>query len=192
MKFERLTDTKIRITLTLKEIQDNNISNEAIFTNSNHSQRLLQLMLNEAKEKIGFKTNDSKLLVEALAVSEQEYTFIITKLETTDIEKINKFFIFRFDSFDNFIDLCIFLSNISDLNLKEFSKNFSLLLYNNTYYLCNSDPQSYPVLLDYMKNVFSEFATPVNDLSYIEGSLNEYGKTIFENNAIVNCIFHFI
>ena len=99
MKFERLTDTKIRITLTLKEIQDNNISNEAIFTNSNNSQRLLQLMLNEAEEKIGFKTNDSKLLVEALAFSEQEYTFIITKLETTDIEKINKFFIFRFDNY---------------------------------------------------------------------------------------------
>ena len=43
-----------------------------------------------------------------------------------------------------------------------------------------------------MKETFSEFGTRIYNPIEIEGILNEYGKVIFEDNAIVNCIFHFI
>ena len=84
------------------------------------------------------------------------------------------------------------MNNLSDLNLKDFSENFSLIFYNNTYYLYDSDISKYSILLDYMKETFSEFGTRIYNSTEIEGILNEYGKVIFENNAIVNCIFHFI
>ena len=36
-----------------------------------------------------------------------------------------------------------------------------------------------------MKNVFAEFGTNVSDSPSINGILNEYGKIIFEKNAII-------
>lgn len=193
MKFEKLNDAKIKIILSLKDIELNNISIQNLFTNSDSSQELLQKILNMAKEEIGFDAGDSKLLVEAIMLSDEECTFTITKLydELASSNKNNNF-IFKFDKFDNFIDLCTFLNNFSDLNLKDFSKSFSLILYNNTYYLYNFNVETYAVLLDYMREIFSEFGTNVSDSKIIDGILNEYGKVIFAKNAIVNCIYSFI
>ena len=132
------------------------------------------------------------MLIEATLSSEEECTFIITKLQEK-LENTNNTnsFIFKFNTFDTFIELCTFLNNFSDLNLKDFSQNFSLILYNNTYYLYNSDVENFSVLLDYMKNVFAEFGTNVSDSPSIHGILNEYGKVIFEKNAIIKCIYLF-
>ena len=121
-----------------------------------------------------------------------ECIFIITKLTTKTISSLDNSFVFKFDCFDDFIALCTFLNNLSDLNLKDFSENFSLIFYNNTYYLYDFDIGKYSILLDYMKETFSEFGTRIYNSIEIEGILNEYGKVIFEDNAIVNCIFHFI
>lgn len=194
MKFEKITDTKIKIFLSLKDMESNNVSVNNIFSNSTSSQKLLRNMLNRAEKEIGFETGDSKLLVEALMPSNEECIFTITKLveKKSYIEKNNNSFIFKFNCFDDFVTLCAFLNNLSDLNLKEFSKNFSLILYNDTYYLYNFRIEKYSVLLDYMKDVFSEFGTNVSNSTGIEGILNEYGKVIFKKNAIVDCIFNFV
>ena len=66
MKFEKITDTKIKIFLSLRDMELNKVSAESIFSNSASSQKLLQNMLNKAKKEIGFETGDSKLLVEAV------------------------------------------------------------------------------------------------------------------------------
>lgn len=193
MKFEKLNDTKIKIILSLKDMELNNISVQNLFSNSDSSQKLLQTMLNMAKEEIGFDAGDSKLLVEAIMLSDEECSFTITKLcDEIQTSNENNAFIFKFDNFDNFIDLCTFLNNFSDLNLKDFSRNFSLISYNNTYYLYNFNVETYSILLDYMKEIFSEFGTNVSDSKIIDGILNEYGKIIFEKNAIVKCIYSFI
>lgn len=194
MKFEKLTDTKIRVFLDVKDIKTHNLSMQTIFVNSNSSQEFLQSILITAEEKIGFKVDDSKLLVEAIMSSEQEFIFTITKLTEQDYinENISDFSAFKFNNFDDFIALCKFLNNLSDLNLNAFSKNFSLISYNNTYYLYNKNIENYSVLLDYMNTIFSEFGNKIIDSTCMEGCLNEYGKVIFENNAIVNTILHFV
>ncbi len=195
MKFEKITDTKIKIFLSLKDMELNNVSAQSIFSNSVSSQKLLQSMLNKAEKEIGFVTGNSKLLVEAIMSSDEECVFTITKLveNKSILEKNNNnSFIFKFSCFDDFIALCTFLNNFSDLNLKDFSKNFSLILYNDTYYLYSLNVKTYSVLLDYMKDVFSEFGTNVSASTGIDGILNEYGKVIFKKNAIVKCIFNFI
>ena len=188
MKFEKITDDKIKVVLSLEDIQLNNISSENLFNNSSSSQKLLQVMLNKAEKEIGFIPGDSKLLVEVIMPSEQECIFTITKF----LENNSNPFIFKFACFDDYIALCTFLNNLSDLNLREFSKNFSLIFYNNTYYLYNLDIENYSILLDYMREIFSEFAISVSNSAGIDGILNEYGKVIFENDAIVNGIFHFV
>lgn len=192
MKFEKITDTQIKIILDIKDMELHNITNESIIATSTFPQKLLQTMLKTAEKEVGFKADDSKLLVEATMPNNTECVFIITKLTTKTISSLDNSFVFKFNCFDDFIALCTFLNNLSDLNLKDFSENFSLIFYNNTYYLYDSDISKYSILLDYMKETFSEFGTRIYNPIEIEGILNEYGKVIFENNAIVNCIFHFI
>ena len=63
MKFEKITDTKIKIILSLKDMELNNVSIDNILSNSDSSQKLLQNIISMAEEKIGFKPEDSKLLI---------------------------------------------------------------------------------------------------------------------------------
>lgn len=194
MKFEKITDEKIKIIFNIEDMKSHNISSQTILDSSTFSQELLQTMLTKAEEEVGFFPNDSKLLVEATIAPNQECIFTITKLSTPDLQVENDIdsFIYKFENFDNFISLCTFLNNLYDLNLRKFSEYFSLILYNNTYYLYNTNTENYSTLLDYMQEIFSEFGTKVSNFPYVDGILNEYGKKIFSKNAIVDCILHFI
>ena len=193
MKFEKITDVKIKIILSLRDMELNNVSAENILSNSASSQKLLQNMLNRAKKEIGFETDDSKLLVEAIMSSEEECTFTITKLDEKDLylEKSNNSFIFEFDCFDDFVSLCSFLNNSSFLCLKDISKNFSLIYYNSTYYLRFIEKGNTSIVIDYIKTLFDEFGKDVSHSTSIDGFLNEYGKIIFAKDAIVKCIRSF-
>ena len=193
MKFEKLTDTKIRIILSLRDMELNNISVENILSNSADSQKLLESIITKAEKKLGFKPGDSKLLIEAIATSNEQCIFTITKLvdEKICIRNYANSFIFKFENFDDFINLCTFLNNFSYLHLKDFSKNFSLIFYNGTYYLQALNAENFSIVLDYMRTIFSEFGKDVSHSVGIEGILNEYGKVIFAKNAIHKCIRSF-
>ena len=193
MKFEKITDSKIKIIVSMQDMGLNNISTENIFSNSTSSQKLLQSILNRAKKEIGFETGDSRLLVEAIMSSGVEYIFTITKLDDNQLylEKNNNLFIFKFIDFDDFLALCTFLKNFSFLCLKDISKNFSLIYYNNTYYLKFLKTKEYSIVIDYIKNFFDEFGEDVSNSTNIDGFLNEYGKVIFPKDAILKCLYSF-
>lgn len=185
MKFEKITENKIKIIVSSQDINTDNISLENIMYNSSSSKKLLQKILNKAEIELNFKTDDSKLLVEAIMESNSEYIFTITKIYGL------KAFIYKFDNFDNFIKLCTFLKNFSSLCLNEISQNFSLTTYNGAYYLKYTETPTSIISITYIKNLFSEFATDISLASEFDGILNEYGKIIWEKNAIVECINSF-
>ena len=193
MRFEKLTDKKIKITLSLEDMELNNVSLENIFSNSVSSQKLLQYMITKAEKEVGFSPGDSKLLVEAIMSSDRECTFTITKIidENDDLNITSNSFIFKFDCLEDFISLCSFIKNMSSFNLSEFSEYFSLFLYNDTYYLYFVDSITFSTSFDYMKTIFLEFGKDVSCSIGLDGILNEYGKVIFKNNAIVQCLEHF-
>ena len=193
MKFEKITDVKIKIVLSLQDMELNNVSVQNIFSNSASSQKLLQNILNRAEKEIGFETGDSKLLVEAIMSSDVECTFTITKLVENPIHlnKKENLFIFKFACFDDFVSLCDFLKNFSFLCLKDISKKFSLICYNNTYYLKLIKTKDYSIVIDYIKTFFDEFGEDVSNSDNIDGFLNEYGKIIFSKDAISKCLYSF-
>ena len=193
MKFKKITDTKIKITLTLQDMESNNLSVENVLSNSADSQKLLENIIIRAEKELGFKPEDSKLLIEAVAPSNEECIFTITKLLDNKIcclQSCNSF-IFKFDSFDDFINLCTYLNNFSYLCIKDISRNFSLIYYNNTYYLKFTENENSSIVLHYIKTFFTEFSKDVSNFPGIEGVLNEYGKIIFSKNAITKCINSF-
>lgn len=65
MKFERLNDTKIKISVSMYDMEQNNVSIQNLFSNSEPSQKLLQNMLKMAESEIGFEVNDSQILIES-------------------------------------------------------------------------------------------------------------------------------
>ena len=193
MKFEKLTDTKIKIILSLQDMESNNLSVENVLSNSADSQKLLDIIISKAETELGFMPEDSQLLVEAVVPSHDECIFTITKLLDDKIcyQETGNSFIFKFENFDDFINLCSFLNNFSYLCLKEISKNFSLFYYNNTYYLKFVESTYSTIVIDYIKTLFEEFGKDVSQISGIDGVLNEYGKVIFSKNAILKCINSF-
>lgn len=186
MKFEKVTDTKIKITLSLKDLELNNISAESIISNSINSQRLIENIISRAEKEIGFYPEDSKLLIKAIMPSNEKCIFTITKLLDDDSyqKRCGNSFIYKFNNFNDFTNLCSYLNNFSYLNLKDISKSFSLILYNGAYYLQSSH-------MDFLKILFNEFGRDVSNSTGIEGILNEYGKIIFTKNAILKCLHSF-
>lgn len=193
MKFEKITDSKIRIILSLQDMQSNNLSAENVLSNSVDSQKLLETIITRAEKELGFYPEDSKLLIEAVP-SNQDCIFTITKLlnEKTDSSYSNNFFIFKFESFDDFLNLCTFLNNFCYLCLEEISKNFSLIHYNGAYYLKFVEHQKSCLVIDYIKALFNEFGKDVSTSVGIDGVLNEYGKIIIAKNALVKSLNSFV
>ena len=177
MKFEKITNEKIKIILSLSELESVNITINNIFSNSIKSQNLLQILLNLAEKKLNFKPENSNLLVEIIVSSDKNCIFTITKLteNETTIKNFSYFNIFKFDNFDNFIDLYLYLKNIQKININSFLNNISLISYNNTYYLRIYDINFYNLLCNHIL----EFGEYVHNPLYIDNFLNEYGINIF-------------
>lgn len=193
MKFEKLNDTKIKIILSLEDIESNNLSIDNVLSNSTDSQKLLDTIISKAETELDFKPEDSQLLVEAVAPSDDECIFTITKLLNNNkgyCQHSNSF-IFSFDCFEDFISLCSFLNNLSYLCLKEISKDFSLIYYNKKYYLKFVESEYSTIVIDYIKTLFREFGKDVSLSTGINGILNEYGKVLFPKDAIIKCIDSF-
>lgn len=193
MKFEKITDTKIKIILSFSDLKLNNISINNIFSNTSIYQPLLQILLKMAEKEIGFKPEDSKLLVEATWTSDKNCIFFITKLDNQNlhIEDYLHSFIFEFNKFEDFNDLCCFLKNIPNINLQSFANNFSLIFYNNTYFLKITNTSENTTFFDYIKIVISEFGKNVSSSFYLSDILNEYGKKIFDSNSFYTYINKF-
>ena len=188
MKLEKITDSKIRIFLSLCDLQKYNILINNISNDSINSQHLLQILLDMAEKEVNFKVEDCELLVEIITPSEKECIFTITKLYKDNLINNNlEYFILQFENFDNFIDLCYFLNNLSNVLLENFSINSCLFLYNDTYYLKI-------INTNYFSNLVSiclEFGSIISNNFYFNNILNEYGKIILTNNEILNCINNF-
>ena len=68
MQIEKLNENKIRITLNLQDLKENNIDLHSFMANSIESQDLFYNMLDKAEKEVGFETKDYKLMIEALAI----------------------------------------------------------------------------------------------------------------------------
>lgn len=200
MKIEKLTENKIRIIVNLDDLKDKNIDLQSLMSNSLDSQNLLVELLHEAEKKVGFNTENCKILIEALATQDGLFVFTITKFKpekdnpvpknktvcikrkTVNLDTNNA--IYSFETFEEFCNYCSCIANSNLGDLKNFSKNISLYFYNNTYYLAISDINlKYPNLKNFYATI-SEFAKLVTHSNNFESKLLEHGKVIIKKNAI--------
>ena len=58
MKFEKLSENKLRITLNIRDLADKDIDYHSFMSNSVDTQKLFLDMLEKAEEEVGFKTKN--------------------------------------------------------------------------------------------------------------------------------------
>ena len=205
MKFEKLNENKIRITLNTHDLEEKNIDFHAFVSQSIESQKLFLDMLDEAEQEIGFITKDYKLMIEALALNGGDFILTVTRITKEEKIKHKKVkikrktikldsnpLIYAFHSFDDFCSFCSFFINSNLNSYKKKIKRDSLYLYKDTYYLCLSNLDIEKPQKRAFYASITEFGEYVENPEIFDRKLKEYGKTIVANKAIDMCVKHFV
>ena len=208
MKFEKLNENKIRITLNNQDLVEKHIDFHSFMSNSQESQNLFLAMLDEAEKKVGFVTKDYKIRIEALAMSDGNFILTITRfgknLDSTqktsknkgklqikrkDFDINSKQLIYKFNTFDDFCNFSNFISKLDNFN--NFAKSMVLYSYKNSYYLSLSNVNIENRDIRKLYTLITEFGTYINKSEIFSRKLNECGKLVIKNNAIKTCVKYF-
>lgn len=81
MKIERLNENQIRCTLTREDLQGREIRLSELAYGSEKARRLFHDMMEEARHSVGFDTEDSPLMIEAIPLAPDSLSLIITKVD---------------------------------------------------------------------------------------------------------------
>lgn len=214
MKIEKLTENKIRVIVSNDDLDKNNIDFNAIMNRSVETQNLFLEILERAEEELDFNIDGYKLLIEAFSSTDEVLVFTITKYQPKDLsncnnsqdslkkKKINvkrksidfssKHIIYSFNSFEEFCNFCSCINNTEKFDIKKFSKNISLFLYNNTYYLVVKNINIKYESVNAFYSIASEFGKLLSPSKNFENKLLEYGKAIIKKNAIDTGIKYFV
>lgn len=205
MRIEKLNENKIRIFLSLEDLKEKNIDLHTFMSNSLETQDLFLDMLTKAETEVGFKTHNYKLAIEALASSDGNFIFTITRLKPeSNLSVKNKkikvkrlsvtpnkaLSIYEFHKFDEFCEFCEFMSS-GILNKYIPKIKSSLILYNHKYYLILTNLKLSVPDLKVFANSISEFAIRQKNEDLFDRKLKEYGKIIISKNAISTCLKYF-
>lgn len=207
MKFEKLNENKIRITLTIQDLAEKKIDFHVFMSNSAEAQDVLLDMLEQAKKETGFDPEDYNLKVEALVMADTNFIFTITKLPPEEKSKISKrkFTVKRknivpsstqavycFSSFDDFNDFLVFLSKNTLLNYKKLAKSITLYEYKEKYYLLMNNINTEFINKIKFYTCITEFAKCVTNSKVFASKLKECGTLIMKNNALEIGFKHFV
>lgn len=205
MRFEKLNENKIRITLTNQDLIKKNVDFHSFMANPIESQDLFLDMLNEAEKEIGFVTKDYRIRIEALQIAGGDFVLTITRSlpESEKLQEKKKIHIRRkklsfkesqaiycFNTFDDFCYFANFLNN-NNIKITNIAKSISLYGYKNKYYLVFSNINLNYIDLKRLFSIITEFATYVSNSEVFTSKLIENGKIIMKNNAIKTSIEYF-
>ncbi len=208
MKIEKLSDDKIRITLNIEDLEENDIDFHSFMANPIESQDLFTTMLEKAEKEVGFITEDYRVMIEALAMSNGNFVLTVTRIcqekgkNTYKPKKLNikrktsnidfKKAIYCFETFDEFLGYCEFLKQDMLKNIENFSSHVRLYEYHDKYYFVLEEIQMNVNLLKSFTSSITEFAHFIDNSDLFESKLLEYGTVIFKDNAVTQCLKHFV
>lgn len=210
MKFEKLDENKIRITLSMHDLEEKDINFHDFVSNSIETQDLFLDMLEEAEEKIGFKTRNCKVKIEALAMTEDDFVLTVTKIVPDNNKKRlyvspkkkpkakrkctnikSNYLIYKFNSFDDYCNFIEFIIHNKFSNLSKIAQKISVFLYNDLYYLVldNLNPEYQDINKFYTG--ITEFGSYIASADLFISRLCESGTTFIKNNAFKKSLSYF-
>ena len=208
MKFEKISENKIRITLTVNDLKEKDINFHDFMSNPIETQDLFLDILEQAKEEVGFNTTDYRVKIEALAMIDGDFVVNITRMSETEksatspqkkkfkvrrktVAPKSEQAIYKFDSFDDYCYFVQYLSQNNFSNISSIAKKIIVYAYKNEYYLIFNDINvKYDNLVKFYSSI-TEFGTYINNSSLFISKLQECGKIVIKNNALKTCLKHF-
>lgn len=203
MKFEKLNENKIRITLTMNDLADKNIGLHDFMSNSIKSQDLFLDMLDEAEKKVGFESRNCKIKIEALAMTENDFILTITKVSPplnkkqppvdskvrpqvrrkSNVFKSNHL-LYKFITFDDYCDFMEFLLSNNLNDSFKIADKITLYTYNKNYYLDLYNINAKYKKLSIFITTITEFSSYILNPDLFICKLNEIGTIFIKNNAL--------
>lgn len=202
MKIEKLTENKIRVIVSTEDLIKTNTDLNSIMTKAIESQKLFLEILSRAEKEVDFHTEGCKLLIEAFSSVDDFLIFTITKYSSKEkkstlnnsskkpvakrknIDYSSENAIYAFSSFDEYCDFCNYINTCKNLDTSKISKNISLYLYSNTYYLIIQNINlKYPLLKSFHATAL-EFGKPYSNSKLFISKLLEHGTIVIKKNAI--------
>lgn len=200
MKIERISETEIKITISIDDLEERNIDFDALSANTIAAQELLLDMMEQVEDQFGTPVGELQFMIEPDPNYTDGFIITITKVEDEEFESIQKYIknkyrkndlkvkkkgrrvfstvaIYSFDSLD---DVCTLSGKLSSI----YSGESTLYKHNGSYYLVltkSSLTVSNPRLFELLLN---EFGRKVSHPSFFEGYINEYGTKLIDCNAI--------
>lgn len=84
MKIEKINDNQIRCTLTKEDLEDRKIKLTELAYGTDKARNLFKDMMQKAAFEVGFEAENTPLMIEAIPISSDSITLIITKVNDPD------------------------------------------------------------------------------------------------------------
>lgn len=189
MKIEKINDNKIKVTLSVSELEERNLNFQSLRYNTPEAQTLFWDMMKQAENEHGFKTTNCQLFIEAASINDGQFIVTITRLQDKVLPpapqkkklpmpelKVRKKqqdksqnVVYKFDDFEQICNLVSATSTISN-------EPSTLYEYKNSFFIvANPTKQTHLII--------SEFCEVIKDSTEVEGILQEHGTKIIEKEA---------
>lgn len=211
MKFEKVNENKIRITLSIRDLEEKDIDFHDFMSNSIETQDLFLDMLEEAEEKIGFKTRDCKVKIEALAMTENSFVLTVTRVlpdgnkktlyaipkkKPKAKRKVNNInepcLVYKFNSFDDYCNFIEYMARNVLVDSVNLAGNICLYTYNDGYYLVLSNLNTEYKNISGFFTAITEFAVYIPEPDLYVHRIYESGNLFIKNNAFKKSFSYFL
>lgn len=204
MRFEKMSNDKIKITLSNEDLIKKDIDFHSFMSNPVSSQDLFIDMLKEAEKEIGFVTKDYSLKIEAFAIPNDKFIILVTR-SLPSIESVPNTFkkkihikrrkqnfnseqaIYLFNSLDDFCYYIDFLKT-NNINIKNIAKSIILYNYKYKYYLVFDNINSNFENLKHFFSSITEFGSYLTNSDLFVRKLVESGNIVVKNTTFKNFI----
>lgn len=194
MKLERISDNKIKFSISVEELEQKGLFEQDQWKDSYMWHDLFEDMLDEVQGKFGIETQ-MEITVEIESFDDQEICMILT-LESDDdfsdweeesgiMKSMNDYDVLVY--FDDFEDVLDLLKRINELNkVNNRLIHLSIYYYEKNYYLLIENLLEYDSLV--MGAICAEYGQQSKTTKYI---LMEYGRAVLIKDSIDKILFYF-
>jgi adapter protein MecA 1/2 len=188
MRLERISDNKIKFSISVEELEQKGLFEQEQWKDSLMWHDLFEDMLDEVQGKFGIDAH-MEITVEIESFDEQEICMILTlELEDEDYSDvegsielfhpiIDKDLLFHFNDLEEIIDVLTRLK--STVNIQSASLEISFFHYEDKYYLLFENIQGNQQTL--VESIVLEYGTLSNQTKYM---MLEYGHVIILKNTM--------
>src|SRR5690625_3671290 len=186
MRIERISDDQFTIFLTFEDLVERGFTKDDLWHDASNIQNLFSDMMYEASTELGFEL-EGMLLVQVHLMQAQGMHIVVTqKFEEIDIDMDEDFIemkvtldeskelMFSFEEFEDIIQVSSYLVASS-------IEGGQVYYMNDHYYMLLDDHDLVDKNRENIIAIMSEFSQPSIVTSY---RLKEYGKIIYESNAV--------